>query len=132
MGYTRPVAIRCELCGRVSPDRSALCECGYDFRTGEVNAAITLAEREVDLAQRSIGRGIWLLCAAPVSLLIGVGIAIEAGTLVPLVPIVLVALACGIGGLASLASGAADRVRSGRTLRQAKERKQLPAARTVR
>jgi len=37
------MALTCELCGRKSPDRSARCECGYEFATGSVGTSVESA-----------------------------------------------------------------------------------------
>ncbi len=52
------MVVRCELCDELSSERSIRCDCGYDFRTGEVTAAVEGAEREFEVARRRIGRGL--------------------------------------------------------------------------
>lgn len=117
--------VRCELCDKLSSERSIRCDCGYDFRTGEVTAAIEGAEREV--ARRRIGRGLVIggLVIGGLGLVIG-------GFLSPFYEFAaLIALASWLLGVAGAVGGALGSMTPSRQLRHAKARKELPAARVV-
>jgi hypothetical protein len=47
--------MRCELCDNLSSERSIRWDCGYDFRTSKVTAAIEGAERELEVGGAGSG-----------------------------------------------------------------------------
>jgi hypothetical protein len=57
------MAQRCEICGKLSPTRSQRCECGYDFVTREVDAALDRAGLDSQKAISGIALGVGLLVA---------------------------------------------------------------------
>ena len=124
------MAVRCELCGNLSPDCSIQCDCGPDPRTGEVTAAIEGAEREFEVARRRIGRGLVIggLVIGGLGLVIGgfLSAFYEFAALIALASwLLVVAAAIGFVGvfLGSMTPS--------RQLRHAKARKELPVARVV-
>jgi hypothetical protein len=125
------MAVRCQLCGKLSPERSIRCDCGYDFRTGEMTAAIEGAECELEVAQRRIGRGIAALVAIPVALAIGGLLIYSFDALAALIVLVLAPCLLAVAGAVGLVGGIRGSMTASRRLRQAKVRKELPAARVV-
>jgi hypothetical protein len=125
--YIGAMRVRCELCDKLSSKRSIRCDCGYDFRTGEVTAAIEGAEREFEVARRRIRRGLVIggLVIGGLGLVIG-------GFLSPFYEFAaLIALASWLLGVAGAVGAALGSMPPSRQLRHAKARKQLPAARVV-
>jgi len=125
------MTVRCQLCGKLSPERSIHCDCGYDFRTGEITAAIEGAECALEVAQRQIGWGIAALVAIPGALLIGGFLLYPFHALAAFVVSVLAPCLLAVAGAVSLVGGIGGRMTASRRLRQAKARKKLPAARVV-
>src|SRR5262245_58426232 len=126
------MAVQCALCDKLSPESSIRCDCGYDFRTGEMTAAIEGAKRELEVARRRIGRGITTLVAMPITLVIG-GLLIfyPLRAFAALIVIVLASLLLAVAGAVGLVGGIRGSMTASRRLRQAKARKELPAARVV-
>ena len=127
------MALRCVLCGRLSPDRSARCECGYDFKTGELDESVAL-ERSLQrkrAAGSHFGRGIVLLALIPVATVLFGALCVVFDTVAPAIIGALVDFLLAAGGVMSLGAGVASRVGARRELQTVRERRQLPEARVV-
>jgi len=125
--YIGAMAVRCELCDKLSPERSIRCDCGYDFRTGEVTAASEGAERKFEVARRRIGRDLVIgsLVIGGLGLVIG-------GFLSPFYEFAaFIALGSWLLAVAGTVGASLGSMPSSRQLRHAKARKELPAARVV-
>jgi hypothetical protein len=132
------VALRCDICGRSSPDRSLRCECGYDFATGEVTRAIELASDDKSRAMTKIGKGVAMTLGGGLGVIVLGALAVIctfAGAAVPAIVFGtaswLSAVGC-IAGLVRAVAGVRDRARAARLLDTAEAKRALPEARVVR
>ena len=64
------MAQRCEICGLLSPTRSQRCECGYDFGTRDVSAALDRASLDSQKAITGIALGVSLLVVGAIGVAI--------------------------------------------------------------
>jgi hypothetical protein len=125
------VARRCEICGRVSPDRSQRCECGFDFITKDATQSLDVVERRRQESQSKIGRAIMLIVAAPACVVAGWSLSTTLASPIP--AYVGSASAVLLVGAGVIRIGVAVRAsqRASSQLRAAKAKRTLPAARVV-
>jgi hypothetical protein len=122
------MALRCLACGRVSPNRSQRCECGFDFAThemGPVTSQIVLRRKE---ATARIVRGSLILAGVPVVDALALFVAFTLGTGVPIIVAAIASIVGVIGGVGTIVDG----VRAKNQLPETVPRRQLPIARLVR
>jgi hypothetical protein len=130
------MALRCEICGRSSPEGSLRCDCGFELATGDVATSIAFARRDRVLALDKIARGALATCLGAFGVIACGMLAfflVIAGTLFAAIPLIatFVLAAMGVSGLANVVGGARDHARAARLLRAAEKKRALPAARLI-
>lgn len=120
----------CPVCERLSPDRSRVCECGYDFITRDAGTAIVRANLEREEAGAIRSRGIALLVVAPLTACLGVlsvfvSVYLTALILMGILPVQLLA------GVAWAAHGGMQSRRARKRLGYADSLRKLPEARLL-
>jgi hypothetical protein len=130
------VAERCEICGRSAREPRPRCECGYDFTTGDVGAALVAAQNANTLASARMSKAMLAAFAGlPGSLALGLSSIVllfkDHGLLAALVAVAaLVAAIMGVGGLLGAVVAGHDMRRATRMIEAAQTRR-LPPARVV-
>jgi hypothetical protein len=128
------MAIRCDVCGRASPNGSVRCDCGFEFATGNATASVALAHGDRGRALNRIALG-----AGAIVLGWGGAIAIPVAFAHPSQDLVAIALwllafvlaALGVAGVALVLRGLRDLARAARLLRAAGRHRAMPEARVV-
>jgi hypothetical protein len=124
------VTLECPICHRLSPARSNLCECGFNFVTGELGAVIARATRERREASNIRTRGIATLAIVPLTASLGVVSVFISFWLTVLILVVVLPVQL-LAGVTWTASGGMQSRRARRRLGSAASLRALPEARLI-